>query len=79
MCLSHPEDARHVTASACGVARQSGSGLGVYRWVIERTNYWLHQFRRPRVRYERRVDIHQAFLTIGCITICWNALDNPLC
>ena len=47
-----------------------GSGLGVYRWVVERTLSWLHQFRRLRVRYERRGDIHKAFLTIGCAIIC---------
>ena len=48
----------------------NGSGLGVFRWVVERTLSWLHQFRRLRVRYERRDDIHEAFLTIGCILIC---------
>jgi transposase len=47
-----------------------GSGLGVYRWVVERSLSWLYQFRRLRVRYERRADIHEAFLTIGCILIC---------
>ena len=47
-----------------------GSGLGVFRWVVERTNSWLHQFRRLRVRFERRPDIHEAFLTLGCILIC---------
>jgi len=47
-----------------------GSGLGKTRWVIERTLSWLHQYRRLRVRYERRVDIHEAFLTLGCILIC---------
>ncbi|MBI1798213.1 MAG: IS5/IS1182 family transposase, partial [Candidatus Eisenbacteria bacterium] len=31
---------------------------------------WLHQFKRLRVRYERRADIHEAFLTLGCILIC---------
>jgi len=51
-----------------------GSGLGVYRWVVERTNSWLHQFRRLRVRYERRSDIHEAFLTLGCILICFRFL-----
>jgi transposase len=51
-----------------------GSGLGVHRWVVERTNSWLHQFRRLRVRYERRADIHQAFLTLGCIVICFRTL-----
>ncbi len=35
-----------------------GSRLGVYRWVVERTLAWLHQFRRLRMRYERRADIH---------------------
>jgi len=49
---------------------EHGSGLGVYRWVIERSISWLHQFRRLRVRYERRDDIHEAFLQLGCIVIC---------
>lgn len=51
-----------------------GSGLGVTRWVIERTIAWLHQFRRLRVRYERRPDIHEAFLKLGCAIICWRTL-----
>jgi len=53
-----------------------GSGLGVYRWVVERTLSWLHQNRRLRVRYERRRDIHQAFLTLACIKVCWNFLEK---
>jgi transposase len=47
-----------------------GSGLGVFRWVVERTTSWLHQFRRLRVRCEKRDDIHEAFLKLGCIVIC---------
>ena len=39
-----------------------GSRLGRWRWVVERTFAWLNQFRRLRVRYERRADIHEAFL-----------------
>ncbi len=53
-----------------------GSGLGVFRWVVERTFAWLHQFRRLRVRDERRADIHEAFLTIGGSVICWNRLQS---
>jgi transposase len=52
-----------------------GSGLGRRRWVVERTIAWLHRFRRPRVRYERRADIHQALLTIGCRLICFKQLQ----
>ena len=58
---------------------EHGSGLGVYRWVVERTLSWLHQFRRLRIRYERREDIHQAFLIIACLMICHRVLVNPLC
>jgi hypothetical protein len=47
--------------------------------VVERTNSWLHQFRRLRVRYERRAKIHQAFLTLGCIRICYRFLQNSFC
>ena len=31
---------------------------------------WLGRFRRLATRYERRADIHQAFLTLGCAIIC---------
>jgi transposase len=51
-----------------------GSGLGKYRWVVERTLSWLHQFRRLRIRYERLPEIHEAFLTLGCALICWRFL-----
>ncbi len=53
---------------------EHGSGLGRWRWVIERTFAWLNQFRRLRVRYEKRADIHEAFLTLGCALICWHFL-----
>lgn len=52
-----------------------GSGLGTTRWVVERTIAWLHQFRRLRIRYERRPEIHEAFLTLGCALICWRFLE----
>ncbi len=46
-----------------------GSGLGQSRWVVERSFAWLHDLRRLRVRYERRADIHEAFLKLGCVLI----------
>ena len=58
---------------------EHGSGLGVFRWVVERTISWLHQFRRLRIRYERRADIHMAFLTLGCILICHRHWRSSLC
>jgi len=45
---------------------EHGSGLGVYRWVVEGTIALLHWFRRLRIRWEIRDDIHHAFATLGC-------------
>jgi transposase len=53
-----------------------GSGLGRYRWVVERTFAWLHQFKRLLVRYDRRHDIHQAFLALACCLVCYRRLAN---
>nr|WP_229928889.1 IS5 family transposase [Kitasatospora xanthocidica] len=50
-----------------GVAH--GSNLGAYRWVVECTIAWLHGFRRLRVRWERRDDIHEAFLGLATCLI----------
>jgi len=52
------------------VGREGGSGLSKTRWVVERSLSWLQQFRRLRVRGERRADMHQAFLSLACIVIC---------
>jgi transposase len=53
-----------------------GSGLGRQRWVVERTFAWLHKFKRLLVRYERRADIHEAFLALGCCLVCYRRLRN---
>jgi hypothetical protein len=31
-----------------------------------------------RVRYEKRADIHTAFLSLGCVLICWQSLQQGL-
>jgi hypothetical protein len=55
---------------------ERGSGLGKHRCVIEGVFFWLFIQRRLRLRYEKRDDIHTAFLAIGCILICWNRLSG---
>jgi transposase len=54
----------------------SSERLGRYRWVVEHRLSWLNRFRRLKMRYERRADIHQAFLSFGCALICWAALQR---
>lgn len=65
---------RHIRIRIARKKIDSSERLGRHRWVVERTLAWLNRYRRLTVRYERRADIHQAFLTLGCALICFNAL-----
>ncbi|GAA2693755.1 hypothetical protein GCM10009864_80640 [Streptomyces lunalinharesii] len=44
------------------------------RWVVERAFAWLHQFKRLRIRYERRADLRQGRLGLACSLICLRRL-----
>jgi hypothetical protein len=48
-----------------------GSGLGVIRWVVERSIAWYHGMKRLRIRWERRNDIHEAFLDLASCIITY--------
>jgi transposase len=61
-----PEIARRQT--------EHGSGLGRARWVVERTFARLHHFKGLFVRYDRRAEIHEAFLALGCCVVCFRRL-----
>ena len=52
-------------------ATQDGRALRRYRkrWKIERTNAWLGNFRHLVVRYDRKLNIYQAFFQIACFMI----------
>jgi len=54
---------------------EHGSGLGVYRWVVERTLSWLHDMGRLRRRLSRSTEIHDAFLRLTCGLICLDFLE----
>jgi len=75
-CEAHRKELRRRSIQPILAKRGTphGSGLGLYRWVVERTLSWLHQFRRLRIRFERLPEIHEAFLSLGCALICWNCL-----
>jgi transposase len=57
----------------------SSEKLGRSRWVVERTHSWLNRYRRLKIRYERRADIHLAFLSLGCALICWKFIQAGFC
>jgi hypothetical protein len=79
-------DPHRMTLSGRGIrtriARRGGphgSGLGVLRYVVvEQTIALFHQMRRPRVRYDCRDDVHEAFMKQACILICHTRLRNSL-
>jgi transposase len=55
---------------------ESSERLGRHRWVVEWTLAWLSRCRRLCVRYERRADIHEAFLALCCALICLSYLRH---
>lgn len=58
---------------------ESSARLGRHRWVVERTLAWFAQFRRLVVRYERRADIHVAFLTLAAALITERFVTRWFC
>ncbi|MFI0242853.1 hypothetical protein [Streptomyces sp. NPDC016845] len=48
--------------------------MGKLRYVVEQTFALPHQFKRLAVRWERRHDLHNAFISLSCAPICWRRL-----
>ncbi|MFI8242914.1 IS5 family transposase [Streptomyces sp. NPDC085866] len=65
---------RGITPKIARRGAPHGSGLGKTRWVVERTFAWLHQFKRLRIRYEIRADLHLGLLQLACSIICLRRL-----
>jgi hypothetical protein len=63
--------ARRIQPHIARRGQPHGSGLGVHRWVIERTIAWYHGMKRLRIRWERRDDIHEAFLDLATCIITY--------
>jgi transposase len=67
---------RHIDPVIAHRRTENGSGLGKFRWFIERTLSWLKQFRRLRIRYERHAGFYYAFWKLASAIICYRTL-NP--
>lgn len=44
------------------------------RWTIERTNAWLHGYRRIATRWERRAELYLALVLLACSLIACRRL-----
>lgn len=68
-------------AAAISARRGRGQGgapdphLG-QRWTIERTNAWLHNWRRISTRWERRPELYHALLELACSMIICRRLEG---
>jgi transposase len=56
---------------------EHGSGLGVFRWVAERTMAWLHGFRKLRFVTEKTNESKYAFFDLALALICFRFLVTP--
>jgi transposase len=48
-----------------GKEPEHGSGLGVFRWVVENAHALINKFRRLRIRDDIRSEMYEAFLLLG--------------
>jgi hypothetical protein len=48
--------------------------LGKFRWFVERSLSWLHQFKKLGTREEKKPSTHEALLLIACAVICHRLL-----
>lgn len=46
-----------------------GSGLGVFRWVVESAHALINKFKRLRIRDDIRAEMYEAFLLLGISNI----------
>ncbi|UQT54566.1 hypothetical protein M4V62_05335 [Streptomyces durmitorensis] len=51
--------------------------MGKLRYVVEQTFALLHRFKRLAVRWERRTELHDAFVSLARSLICWRRLRKP--
>jgi len=58
---------------------EHGSGLGRYRWVVERTLSWLHGFRKVRFVTEKTFEMQCAFFNLALALICYRFLETSFC
>lgn len=60
---------RGITARIARKGIESRDRLGRYGWGVERTHAWFAGFGKLRIRFERRLDIHTALLSLAAAVI----------
>ena len=74
-CRHHLKE-RGITPRIARKGIERNDRLGRHRWVVERTHAWFAGMGKLRIRFERRIDIHLAWLSIACSIICLRILPE---
>ncbi len=67
---------RGMTSRIARIGIENKERLGRHRWVVERTHAWFAGFGKLRIRFERRLDIHTALLSLAAAIICSRFVDD---
>lgn len=73
-CRAHPRH-RGIIGWIARRGIDSSERLGKHRWVAEKTHSWFADFGKLRIRFERRLDIHEALLKLAAAIICARFVD----
>jgi len=60
----------HVPKKGAPATRHKTKGRA-RRWVVERTHSWMNNYRKLRVRYEKKAPNFEALLHLAIAIICW--------
>jgi len=60
----------HVPKKGAPAARHKTKGRA-RRWVVERTHSWMNNYRKLKVRYEKKAANFEALLHLAIAIICW--------
>ncbi len=74
-CRTHLRQ-RGITGRIVRRGVESSQRLGKHRWVVERTHSWFAGFGKLRIRFERRLDIHETLLKLAVAIICARFVDR---
>ena len=60
----------HVPSKGAPKERHRTKGKA-HRWVVERTHSWMNNYRKLKVRYEKKVANFEGLLHLAIALICW--------
>ena len=74
-CRQHLKQ-RGITARIARRGVERRERLGKHRWVVHRTHAWFAGFGKLHIRFERRLDIHTALLSLTAAIICSRVVED---